>query len=105
MPSFKYQKEGVQIAMWHSAYGFIDPANVKIKITLESFNHRTKKFQTSNYWSLDAIAVLEEGLKELDAYLTGVMVKAINPKKKSVDQKISEALDIKVEGLDRRYTR
>jgi len=72
-PSFKYQKDGVQIAMWHSPFGYVDADSVKVKITHEAFNHKTKKFQASNYWSMDALEALEEGLKELELYLTGVL--------------------------------
>jgi len=72
-PSFRYQKEGVQIAMWHSPFGFVDPGSVKVKITHESFNNKTKKFQKSDYWTLDALEALEEGLKELELHLTEVL--------------------------------
>ncbi len=72
-PSFRYQKNGVQLAMWHSPFGFVDPGSVKVKITHEAFNHKTKKFQPSNYWTLEALESLEEGMQELEAYLTEVM--------------------------------
>ncbi len=72
-PSFRYQKEGVQIAMWHSPFGLVDPGSVKVKITLENYNNKTKKFQKSDYWTLEGLVALEEGMKELELHLSAVL--------------------------------
>lgn len=99
-PNFTYHKDGVHIAMWHSPY-ILDITEVKVKITATSYNKKLKKFVVTNYWRQDQLDVLREGLDELEVYIDDW---GFNPKKKSVDQKISEALDIEVEGLDPKYT-
>jgi len=72
-PNFSFHKDGLHIAMWHSDFGLIDPSSIRVKVTVNRYNKKTKKVQVTNLWSLEHFDAFEVGKALLEKYIASVV--------------------------------